>query len=517
MVNRRAYQCLATLCGAAILIAACDTDVAAPPDGQPLFSMETAPGVRVDVVDMDTRLTRLARAVARVLGSNQALRNQVAEGFARSPFPEQKLEFKALLGGQQVAMLHATAAEYGTTPAGLRSALDSIVPLELYMPVSAHRESWTGEDDAIVVSLFSDDGGFDISAFDLEGNPYSVEAGRIPERPSIALVPAEYDFARGRMSTAIGGESSYSGGDGLYMVLSRQPDLHEPFPLGSPEIVVHTAVYNSSADTVEWKACAGDGSSGAFYFDQNDTIWADTVKIADKSVVQNNEFEIFVWEDDWQRCDGSNNLTPHQDAGFLNNIKTSTVKAGYEAWEEIKVIFDGDTTWVARFKSSVALLGSAYELAGAATHDDLIGVTERLSTQGGCFPEASGPVTYFLRDENEAVTGARIEIDDNFSERVLCELEAWIQGPTQLLSCPGGFTPPDDYVAQYQFGEGTPSFKWWEDGTLRGTSSTYNILNGSVGQRQLILQVTRSSETVRDTAYVTIAAPNEPEEECEAQ
>ena len=114
-----------------------------------------------------------------------------------------------------------------------------------------------------MASLFSDDPGFEISAYDLTGHPVALSLDAPPSEPTLVLVPAETDFSSpdvyrsseaNQASPSGPALTSFSGGDGIYMVESSIKDLHEPWPNGAPEMYVHTGVRNDATGVMEWKS-----------------------------------------------------------------------------------------------------------------------------------------------------------------------------------------------------------------------------------------------------------------------
>ena len=63
----------------------------------PAFTLQTAPGVVVNIQQMEAQLTRLTRSVARALGRNATLRGRVRSAVSDSKFAEGKLEFRGLI------------------------------------------------------------------------------------------------------------------------------------------------------------------------------------------------------------------------------------------------------------------------------------------------------------------------------------------------------------------------------------------------------------------------------------
>lgn len=131
---------------------------------------------------MDDRLSRLARSLAVALGEDPGLRSRLRDALAASPYPEGKLEFSALVADESFGLSAAMDGEPGRTAA----MLDSIIDLELYLPVPDHR-NWQGDDRLLVASLLSDNFGT-VSAFDLTGAEVAVADDEPPEIPTLALV-----------------------------------------------------------------------------------------------------------------------------------------------------------------------------------------------------------------------------------------------------------------------------------------------------------------------------------------
>ena len=505
-----------------VIMYSCTDDVAAPQVSTvPVFSVETAPGIVATSSAMDALLTRTARSLALALGHSDALREKVRAAVASSEFPEGKLEFKTLIDDPAFGLRQAIANAAGTSPSRVRSGLDSIVGLELYLPVDAHRESWTGGHDLIVASLFRDDPGYSISAFDLEGKKVHLAMDEVPDRPLLSLVPAETDFSRAGTRQAAsaamapdagyqafsGRTSAISGVDGIYMTYSYLPDLHEPVLLGDPEIYVHLAVHNSSTNKMEWTRCAGDGQTGAYLFDQNSNTWSDTVLVATPAAIQYKDFEFHVWEDDWGRCDGTNNLDPKADDNLLDDIQVAAAVASFAA--AIQGV--GPPVEKDYWELYQAVSLGAYILADGAIHDDYIGVTERLSPN--CFATATGGTEFALLDEDANVTSAKIKLDDNFSDRVVCPLEVTINGYAQVYACNPGLELSGDYTTDVDYAQGSITYQWKEDSGMEGTSSTHTIQDETTGQRKLEVEVTSAGKTATDTKWVTISAPPQGEEE----
>lgn len=244
---------------------------------------------------------------------------------------EHKLDFAKYVRTQGAAALaREVGSSLGTQPAELDVALARVRSMEFYVPVPAHRASWTGGDDLIVAFQIDEDE--DPIGFDLSGSPVQLSVVAPPARPVLALVPVETDFTRtvpndwrntdDRNGAAIGtlapvagarqapqrGTGSPAGGagdgsvsitadcnpetafipcdeyqgpaghaeypPGVYLALSRLNDLGEAWIRSSPEIelLVIGPTYNPTAQG-ELISCSGQNGYLTKKFQQDYPEW----------------------------------------------------------------------------------------------------------------------------------------------------------------------------------------------------------------------------------------------------
>lgn len=294
-------------------------------------------------------LTTITRAVALAL-ANDAFRAEVVKEMQNAPFKEHKLELSRYLNPGRLTRLSSVS---GKTTSELASALQTVRPLEFYMPVAAQREGWTGDANVFVASQLEE--GEEIVAFDPKGRSVRVTETSPPSIPTLSIVPVETRFnepldtnrsaninTRGgktigtmvscvenpaactpsaeRSSREISkvidcgfcggsGGSSY-GTPGFYMTFSRVVDMGEAWLKGDPEIEVHVHGPASGAFPLygEDLACSGELSQLARRFDQNNVFWNGSVLIWTQA--QSSAFDaqfpnghnIMVWEDDDTAC-----------------------------------------------------------------------------------------------------------------------------------------------------------------------------------------------------------------------
>ena len=133
---------------------------------------------------------RVIRAFAMALANDQ-IRSSVYNAVRTSPYREGKLHLRTFLAAAGSGLL-ATAKNQEP---GLQAALDSLLDLEFYIPVPAHRSKWTGGSNLIVAGVLRDDGRIP-AAFDLTGKEVLLQSAKDPPTtPTLALVPVETDFS----------------------------------------------------------------------------------------------------------------------------------------------------------------------------------------------------------------------------------------------------------------------------------------------------------------------------------
>lgn len=320
----------------------------------------------------------LTRIVARAF-SDPGLRNRVKNDMRNSPFLEHKLPFGSYLKGAKGGILLAKMAQHSDRSKDeVLQLLDRLDPLrlELYMPFDEHRASWTGGSDVIVASQF--DEGQEPAAFTTGGEPHDLELDELeetPERPVLALVPAETDYrtppapdalqnTRDRNGRAIGvyeradapevaaskiapstGDGSGEGGGGgggidwdgpppgLYMHDNYIDDVGEGGLKGDPELETHlTAPVDQDDDNMEDIQCAGQEELGTFQFNQDDNDFNDAVRVAtaqqfdqfEATFGTDNGMNVSLVEDDDTTCE-----IKEGDDRFQEFVKATAAAVGF--------------------------------------------------------------------------------------------------------------------------------------------------------------------------------------------
>lgn len=333
---RRLVASVAVIVAASLAAACQDARTPTAPDGAVSTSPRQTPSWQQ--TERGQATVELTRLVARSL-DDPAVRNQLKNDMRRSPFLEHKLSVNAYLrgegGGPLVAAMARTSDRSRSEVLDLVERLEPAV-LELYLPWDEHRTSWTGGSEVIVASQF--DEGQKPAAFGAGGEPYDLSVEDLeetPDRPVIALVPAETDFddppapgafenTRSRGGEAVGvyrrtsasaseelvrsTEDGGGGGGGidwsslppgLYMYDNYIDDLGEGGLKGDPELEAHlTSPVEPDDENMTDRLCAGEEELGTLFFNQDDHTFDGPVRVATETLL--DDFESTFGTDEGQ-------------------------------------------------------------------------------------------------------------------------------------------------------------------------------------------------------------------------
>ena len=361
-------------------------------------------------------LTKITRLVALAM-DNQPTRQQLKRDMRAAPFREHKLQLTTYLQSKEGrTLLDQMVASDGETERDLLATLASVRPLELYMPVRKHRESWTGNEDVLVVSQLGESER--IVAFDAAGREVALDRNAAPAEPALSIVPVETRFdrpmpagsknVRDQNGNAIGtlepmdvkgssliacsaecggggsGSSTSSIAPGLYLEFSRILDVKEPWTRGEPEIEVHIQgpVNAGSPRAGEDLSCSGEHAyQYSKVFNQDGGFWEGRVMLFSRDETNafiskfNQGFHVLFWEDDNDPC------TLKLDSNTLVGVLTSTAAA--TSTVAIKVIPGATPVVVA-----AVFLGSFFASAGdwLLTNDDFVGAAVDQASAGYYYP-----------------------------------------------------------------------------------------------------------------------------------
>jgi hypothetical protein len=362
-------------------------------------------------------LTKITRLVALAV-DNPPARQQLKRDMKAAPFREHKLQLATYLQSKDGrALLDRMVASNGGNEGDLLETLAGVRPLEFYMPVRKHRESWTGSEDVLVVSQL--DESEPIVAFDANGSEVAVDRNNAPEQPTLSIVPVETRFdqpmpsgsknvrdqngnaigtlepmaIKGSSLIACGTECGGGGGGGsappsiapgLYLEFSRILDMKEPWTRGEPEIEVHIQGPRdaSSPKAGEDLSCSGEHAyQYPKVFNQDNGFWEGRVMLFSRDETNafiskfNQGFHVLFWEDDNDPC--TLKLDSNTLVGFLTSSATATSTVA------IKVI-PGATPLVV----AAVFIASFFASAGdwLLTNDDFVGVAVDQASAGYYYP-----------------------------------------------------------------------------------------------------------------------------------
>ena len=372
-MSRRSHA--AVLVAATLTLAACS---APEQDVEPTAPVSS--NLTQDVSAETQALEPVARRLALALG-DQAFRRRLHDQLGQSPFREHKLQLQHHLtagGGQE---LQAVARQNGESAGVTDSVLHAAQPLEIYLPVPAHRRAWQGDSRLLVATQARDHEL--IVAYDLQGGRHYLDPTRPPETPVLAVVPVETDFDHGGGvsgdATCVPPTCGGGGGGGnpppsivtpgLYMTRSHMVGDFEGWLKGSPEFEIHIMGQSGTTDSLVKYACSGEHQPAPYAWD-GDVDWSGSVMLfsssqiaAYKSAHPGQTFRVVAMEDDDTSCEMR--IDDNRWATFLGTIGplfhdvTGTIDTG------------GVKRYVAAGKS---LLNTLSKLASwLKSNDDLIG------------------------------------------------------------------------------------------------------------------------------------------------
>jgi hypothetical protein len=365
-------------------------------------------------------LTKIARLTAMALDDEPA-RQHLKRDMRAAPFREHKLELASYLRSPDGrALLSRMVALSGGSEGDLFRTISAIRPLEFYMPVQKHRETWTGSADVLVASQLEETK--PVVAFDESGKEVAASVAAAPTQPTLSIVPVETRFdqpmppgrsrnARDQNGAAIGtletvqpassnlvacltvcdgGGGGGSGGGtstippGLYLEYSRILDMKEPWTRGDPEIEVHIQGPTTTAAPTYGEDLSCSGEHAYDYrkvFDQNTGFWEGRVLLFSKEEVAayaakfSQGFHVLFWEDDNVAC------TLKLDSNTLVEVLKSTALA--TSTVAIKVLPGASIPVMA-----AVFLGTFFANAGSAllTNDDFVGAAVDQASAGYYYP-----------------------------------------------------------------------------------------------------------------------------------
>lgn len=142
----------------------------------------------------DAAVDELTRLVALAM-SDVGLRQRVKQDMRAAPYREHKLHFSRYVRGESGGILLAKMVQVsGKRRAEVLDLLQSVRPLEFYMPVPAHRASWRGSEDLLVTGSMVEER--DPIAYTPKGERIVLSIAAPPTTPTFVLVPVEPGFEK---------------------------------------------------------------------------------------------------------------------------------------------------------------------------------------------------------------------------------------------------------------------------------------------------------------------------------
>jgi hypothetical protein len=255
------------------------------------------------------RPERLARLFAGALKS-PAFRAYLKAQLDSSPFPEHKLQLQRFLAADARRAAREIADLNGTTESDVAQEAAAAIPLEVYLPVPAHRAAWSGDDQVLVATALVDHEA--PVAFSPDGRRTLLSPDTPPATPVIAVVPVETDFDAPPRATCVdctGGGGGTSGPVGLVMTKSHFDGDYEGWLKGDPEYEIHVLGQSGQTDSLTDYQCAGEHAGWPYSFDQNSNDWTGSVVLFSQTQLDNykaahpgQSVRILALEDDDTAC-----------------------------------------------------------------------------------------------------------------------------------------------------------------------------------------------------------------------
>jgi hypothetical protein len=362
---------------ASLSAAACtDRPLAPMPDG----AMIATPAAGVPAEPREA----LARTLAQAL-RNPELRVYLRAKLQASPFREQKLHFQRFLYNDGEHALLRIAAETATPAAVIAGTAEAAIPLEVYLPVPAHRAAWLGDGRLLVATELAD--GDTPVAYDTTGNRYLLSPDIPPAIPVLALVPVETDFSTPPSAMMCldcggggGGGWSPPPPSGLYMTQAHFTQTFESWLKGSPEFEGHILGQKGQADSLTDYQCAGERQGSPYYFDQNSLDWSSSVMLFSQTQLNdyhsqhpNQNVRVYVVEDDDTACQIKADGPAFTESLARLDSLLQGLTAGKDTVTGIGKYFKAAKTIAKIYSTAASLINTNDELVGNAVADSVAG------------------------------------------------------------------------------------------------------------------------------------------------
>jgi hypothetical protein len=253
---------------------------------------------------------RVAQLVALAL-REPAARGLFYRATSTSPVKEGKLFLGTFLGAEGTPLLQAMARAGGLKTAEVLALVAQTGPVEIYLPVEAHRGAWTGGDNVQVAYAERDRA--QPFGFALDGSGVELSREQAPATPTVVVTYAESFNEQGRAHGSHVVPATPAAGSmgprlatltvpftGLWVDSIKTAGDFEYWAAGSSEF----EIYIQRADTRAVIQCVDAHNSVEPYkFDMNNDVYPHPVLLAQESELpQGTPIVVAMYEDDDTSC-----------------------------------------------------------------------------------------------------------------------------------------------------------------------------------------------------------------------
>ena len=388
----------AAVCAALGVLAAC-SDGDSPVEPR---SNQSGPSAASAAVPQ-TRHERLAYRLALALRDRE-FRTTVYQTLAASPFREGKVHLQPFLGNDRGKHRRRLAELAQETDVAVAADLDEATPIEVYLPVPAHRRAWKGDPNVLVATAERDHDA--PVGFDPKGRRILLDPEVPPKTPVIALGRAELDFdAAGPAGASTDGQPALVGSSpGLWMTYAKLNSTFEGWLKGAPEIEVHMLGQEGGSKVMTSYQCAGERSGGPYFFNMDEKEWRGSVILFSQAQLDSYKarypgqaLRILLLEDDDAPC-----VIKTDSSRFTRLIQAIEAKFG-------ELTGGKDTVISIKVFRKARTLMDILKLAWSwlQTQDDIVGLAIEDAVAREYWPGAN----WILKGDNTATQGAiRLEM-----------------------------------------------------------------------------------------------------------
>jgi hypothetical protein len=337
---------------------------------------------------------RVAQLVALALRQPSA-RGLFYRATSTSPVKEGKLFLSGFLGGEGTPLLQAMAHAGGLKAQDVQALIAQTGPVEIYLPVEAHRAAWTGGENVIVAYAERDRA--QPYGFALDGSRVELSRDEAPATPTVVVTYAESFDAQGKAHGSHTVPAAPRGAmaprlatltvpfTGLWVDSIKTAGDFESWAAGSAEF----ELYVQRADTRAIIQCVDAHNSVEPYkFDMNNDVYPHPVLLAQESELpQGAPIVVAMYEDDDTSC------VIKDDKDYVK-LATDALTNAYSAYKGVtsKEWYNG--AWIMQLSTAYTAF-----MSWIRGDDEFVGVASGLESVDGTDRH------YFLKDDLMANQG----------------------------------------------------------------------------------------------------------------